>query len=111
MKIIQTNAIETIVSAVNKYVKFIAPTYGPAGKSVLIAPNEFNVKAVDDGYAISNEYEIEDEFENAVIMYIKKGVEKTNSKVGDGTCTTGLLVGAVINGVVGDINDPFNDKQ
>lgn len=111
MKIIQTNAIETIVSAVNKYVKFIAPTYGPAGKSVLIAPNEFNVKAVDDGYAISNEYEIEDEFENAVIMYIKKGVEKTNSKVGDGTCTTGLLVGAIVNGVVGDINDPFNDKQ
>ena len=112
MKIIQPNAIETIVSAVNKYVKFIAPTYGPAGTSVLIAPDEFNIKAPDDGYAITSEYEIEtDEFENAVIMYIKKGVEKANSKVGDGTCTTGLLVGAIVNGVVGDINDPFNDKK
>lgn len=91
-----------------KYADLILPTYGPAGKKVLIATNEFNLKAADDGHAASAEFELENEFENAVIMYIREATAKTNSRVGDGTTTAVVLTNAIVNQVIPKEDDPFS---
>lgn len=111
MKIIQSDAKKTIVSAVKKYADMIVPTYGPAGKSVLIATNEFSIKAADDGHAASVDIELENEFENAVVMYIREATEKTNSRVGDGTTTAVILTKAILDQVMMDETNPFETKQ
>lgn len=108
MKIVQSNTKQTILNAVEKYSALILPTYGPAGKKVLIATNEFNLKAADDGHAASAEFEIENEFENAVIMYIREATAKTNSRVGDGTTTAVVLTSAIIKEVIPKEDDPFS---
>ena len=107
MKITLSESRKTIKSAVDKYAGIIVPTYGPAGKKVLIATNEFNLKAADDGHAVSAEFELENEFENAVVGYIREATEKTNSRVGDGTTTAVILTQAIVQRVMGDISDPF----
>lgn len=92
MKITTSKPEKIILSAVKKYVEFIAPTYGPAGKKVLIIQNEFTQEAVDDGKRSSQAFEIEDELQNAVIQYIKE----TTQKGKDGTTTAGLIMGNII---------------
>lgn len=95
MRIINTDPKRVIISAVNKYLSYIAPTYGPAGKEILIA-DDFSVKAVDDGKIASQEFELENEFENSVVKYIKEVTEKTENRVGDGTTTSGILMGSIV---------------
>ncbi len=101
MKITHTNPLSTISRAVDKYLDLITPTYGPAGKKVLIAHNEYAMKAVDDGFEASKEFELENEFENAVVQYIKEATRKTNERAGDGTTTAGILMGAIFKETLG----------
>lgn len=111
MKISQTDTKKTILSALSKYAKLITPTYGPAGKKVLIATNSFSVKAADDGHTVSNEIEFENEFENGVVQYIKETTDKTNSRVGDGTTTSVILTEAIVKEAMGDLSNPFLDTN
>jgi len=94
MKIIHNNPKEVIMNAVDKYLDFIAPTYGPAGKTILIGSD--GVKAVDDGKIASEHFEVEDDFEQAVIEYIKDTTQKTNERIQDGTTTSAILMSALI---------------
>ncbi len=96
MKLTTNSPQKVILSAVRQYVDFLAPTYGPTGKKILIVENEMNHKAVDDGRMSSQAFEIRDEFENAVVKYIKETTEKTYQRVKDGTTTSALLMGAII---------------
>src|SRR3990167_3902307 len=112
MKIVQSNTKQTIINAVDKYAGLITPTYGPAGKKVLIATNEYSLKAADDGHAVSVEIELENEFENAVVMYIREATEKTNSRVGDGTTTAVVLTKSILDAVMtDDPGDPLTAKS
>lgn len=101
MKICKSKPEATILSAVKKYVEWIAPTYGPAGKKILIVQNELNHEAVDDGKRATQNFEIEDEFENAVITHIK-GV---NEKCKDGNTTAGLIAGNIVIEAFKDLNN------
>lgn len=107
MKLTITNPQKTILSAVKKYVEFIAPTYGPAGKKILIIQNEFSHEAVDDGKRSSQAFELEDELENAVIQYIKE----TTQKGKDGTTTAGLIMSNIVTESFKDINDELKDTD
>ncbi len=111
MKLTQSKPLPVIASAVKKYLEFISPTYGPAGKKVLISLGEFNTKAIDDGHEASKEFELENELENGVISYIKEATDKTNSRVGDGTTTAVILTAAIVNEVMKDFDDPFKDQN
>jgi len=102
MKITQTRPLNTIRRAIDNYLELISSTYGPAGKKVLIAHSEFNIKAVDDGFEASKEFELDDEFQNAVVMYIKEATKKTNERAGDGTTTAGILMGSIFKETIGD---------
>lgn len=110
MKLIKHDPLKLIVGVTKKYVDFLAPTYGPAGKKVLIAENEFSIKAVDDGHEAAKAFEMEAELENAVASYIKEATEKTNSRVGDGTTTAALITGSIVEQVLTDLDDPLKDK-
>ncbi len=101
MKLIHTHPEKTILSVVKKYVEYIAPTYGPAGKKILIINSEFSHEAVDDGKRASQAFEIENEFENAVAQYIKE----TTQKGIDGTTTAGLIMGNIVLEVFKDLDD------
>src|SRR3990167_10297286 len=105
MKLTSSNPERIILAAVKKYVEFIAPTYGPAGKKILIVHNDFNHEAVDDGKRSSQAFELEDELENAVIQYIKE----TTQKGKDGTTTAGLIMGNIILEAFKDVGDELKD--
>ncbi len=110
MKIVQHNTKETIKSAVKSYVDFLSPTYGPAGKKVLIATG-YSHQAVDDGHMASKEFELENEFQNAVVQYIKETTAKTNDRVGDGTTTSAVLMGALVEKIMALSEDEFLGKN
>lgn len=101
MKLTTSNPERIVLSAIKKYLEFIAPTYGPAGKKTLIVHNEFNIEAVDDGKRSVQAFELEDELENAVIQYIKETTEKGK----DGTTTAGLIMGNIILEAFRDLDD------
>src|SRR3990167_12588 len=111
MKITNSKPLSTIINAVNKYADFIAPTYGPAGQKTLISLSEFSVRAVDDGHESSKDFELENEFENAVVTYVKEATEKTNNRVGDGTTTAVILTRAIVKEVTKDSQDVFSNKN
>lgn len=101
MKLTSSQPKKVIRRAVDKYIQYMAPTYGPAGKSVLVKDGN-NIRLLDDGHLASQKFEILDELENAVISYIKEVTNKTNSRVGDGTTTSAIIMGAVVDKVFGE---------
>lgn len=107
MKITNSNPQKTILSAVKKYVDFIKPTYGPAGKKILIVKSEFDHEAVDDGKRASLAFEIENELENAVIQHI----QETTQKGKDGTTTAGLTMGAIVAEAFKDLDGELKDTD
>lgn len=111
MKIIAPQPVYKILSAVNQYVDFLGATYGPAGKSILIALDDFNVKAIDDGKVVSQDFELPDETENGVIKYIKEATAKTDQRVGDGTTTSALIMGAIVREVFGAFDPNFGIRN
>lgn len=98
MKIVNKD-VGVVSYVVRNFVDLLAKTYGPAGKSVLIQDG-MDIRAVDDGKQVAKHYELHDEFENAVIGYIREATEKTDSRVGDGTTTSAILMGAIVDEVV-----------
>lgn len=107
MNLIKHNPQELIKKTVEKYVSFLAPTYGPAGKQIIIAESDFNLKAVDDGHLASSSFEMEDELPQAIVRYIREASAKTNERVGDGTTTAALIMGSLI---AQTLPDETNDK-
>lgn len=111
MKINQTDTIHTIHKAVNRYLDFISPTYGPAGKKVLVMNSEYDIQAIDDGQKGSEAFEIDNELENAVVAYQKETAKKMNSDLGDGRATCVLISCAIVNEILKDIDSPYFDKD
>lgn len=108
MNLIKHNPQELIKKTVEKYVSFLAPTYGPAGKQIIITENEFNLKAVDDGHMASQAFEMEDELPQAIVRYIREASAKTNERVGDGTTTAALIMGSIVSQTFSDIGDEYS---
>ena len=108
MKKITTSRPEaTILSAVTKYEEFVAPTYGPAGKRILIVRSEFNHEAVDDGRRSSEAFELDDELENGVIQYVKE----TTQKGKDGTTTAAIVMSSLVKQSFEGHDDMFARKN
>ena len=85
-----------IVYATNCLTDFVKPTFGPASNRIIIQQGR-NLSILDDGVTTANEFELEDEFENAVVRVIKEVARKTNDRVGDGTTGSLIILQALIN--------------
>lgn len=106
----QSSAENIILRTVEKYRNFLAPTYGPAGKQILIADSDFSVKAVDDGKMASSAFNMTGElgeFAQAVVNYIHETTAKTEERVGDGTTTSALIMAEIVKQAFGDIQDKY----
>ena len=95
IKKIYREATDVVLSATDKYYNYVAPTYGPVGKSVLLDEG-YSLRAVDDGKIASQSFELEDECENAIIKYIRQAANKTDDRVGDGTTTAAVITTALV---------------
>lgn len=91
-----TGESSIVTTAVNKLVDFVKPTLGPKIRHILV-DSGYKVEQMDDGVSIAQEFELEDEFENAVISFVKEASKKTDDLAGDGTTTTMVILQALLN--------------
>lgn len=95
MKIARNHYSGGVKEIVREFVDFLSPTYGPAGRKVLIQDG-YNITSADDGKTAAQHYELDNEIDNAVVMYVKEAMNKTDSRVGDGTTTSAIILGALV---------------
>src|SRR3990167_3364670 len=95
MKLVKNQYSLGIRRIVREFVEALSPTYGPAGRKVLIQDN-YNIISADDGKTVANHYEIQDEIDNAIVMYVREDMNKTDSRVGDGTTPSAIILNAIV---------------
>src|SRR3990167_10979385 len=95
MKLVRNQYALGIRRIVKEFVEALSPTYGPAGRKVLIQDN-YNLISADDGKTVANHYELQDEIDNAIVMYVREAMVKTDSRVGDGTTTSAIILNAIV---------------
>ena len=83
--------VDTVTSAVKV-------TIGPRGKNVVLDKGFGSPTITNDGVTIAKEISLKDRFENMGAEIVKEVATKTNEVAGDGTTTSVVLAGALIDG-------------
>lgn len=93
-----TDTPNDVLAAVDALVDFVKPTLGPKIRHILV---DFGYKTelMDDGVSIAEEFEMDNEFQDAVATYVKEASKKTDDVAGDGTTTTMVLLQALLRGL------------
>lgn len=104
MKTYTTLPKEVILSALEKLEAYVKPTYGPAGKGILVDDGMYP-KMLDDGFLSIDEFELPDPLENAVIKFVKAASFQANKRAGDGTTTATLLMIVMVRTALNSTND------
>ena len=84
------------LAGVEKLVKVVKVTLGPAGKNVIIEKAFGNPMVTRDGVSVAKEIELEDPFENMGAKLVREVASKTNDVAGDGTTTATVLAEAIL---------------
>ncbi len=97
-KLIQfsSSARKSIQSGVNIVVKAVQTSYGPAGRTSIIAQSYGGPTITNDGVTIAKAVELEG-LEQMGVSLVQQAASKTNDIAGDGTSSTAILSGALIN--------------
>ncbi len=97
-KLIQfsSNARKSIQTGVNTVVKAVQTSYGPAGRTSIIAQSYGGPTITNDGVTIAKAIELEG-LEQMGVSLIQQAANKTNDIAGDATSSTVILSGAIIN--------------
>ena len=95
-----------ILKGVNKVVDIVKLTLGPEGKNALL-PRTYNrgPRVTNDGVTVSENILLKDPHERLAAEAFKEGSKKTNELVGDGTTTTAVIGGHLINKIFKDLGD------
>jgi chaperonin GroEL len=99
-------ARKKVLNGVNKVYDAIKLTLGPEGRNALL-PRTFNrgPRITNDGVTIAElAKQLPDPHERLAAEAYVEGSKKTNETVGDGTTTTGVLAGVLINQVFNELN-------
>ena len=91
-----TEARKAIQRGVNIVVDAVTTSYGPAGRTSVIGQSYGAPIIADDGVTIAKAIELEG-IEQTGVALIQQAASKTNDNAGDGTTTTTILAGALIN--------------
>jgi chaperonin GroEL len=83
------------IDTVNDAVKI---TIGPRGRNVVLDKGYGGPTITNDGVTIAKEITLKDKFENMGAEIVKEVATKTNEVAGDGTTTSVILAGALIEG-------------
>jgi len=89
---------EVVLSATDKLVNLVKPTYGPASGKVIIDKLTHKI-VVDDGVQVARDLELSDPAENAVLRVIREIATKTSKRAGDGTCGALIMYQAILHEV------------
>lgn len=96
--IIGSKAREAILAGVNAIYEPVRRTLGPEPrKALLYRTYNRGSRIVDDGYTVAEVQEPKNIHVRLVATAVKEGCKRTNEKVGDGTATTGVILGALYN--------------
>lgn len=98
------DARKKVLSGVKKLYDAARLTLGPEGKNALL-PRTFNrgPRNTNDGVTILENIKLQDEHERLVADFFKEGSKKTNELVGDGTTTTAVIGGFLVEQLVSQI--------
>src|SRR3990167_5395540 len=106
-KVIQgVEARKAILQGVNVVYNALRATLGPSGKNALLS-RTFNrgPRNTNDGYMISECILPKNPHVRLAADFFKEGSKKTNELVGDGTTTTAVLCGHIINKILKQLPD------
>lgn len=98
-------ARKKILSGVNKVFDIVKLTLGPEGRNAILT-RTFNrgPRFTNDGVTISENVRLKDEYEALAADAFKEGSKRTNELVGDGTTTTAVIAGNLINQLFNEIS-------
>lgn len=112
-------AREKTKSGINKIVDAIAVTLGPLGRNVIIARADvidygvrsYPLHITKDGVTVARSFELEDTFEKVGVVAVKEATSKTVYECGDGTTTTAVLLRAIYNEGLKQIESGANPME
>ena len=91
-----TDARKAIQTGVNAVVNAVKTSYGPVGRTTIIAQSYGSPVVTNDGVTIAKAIELEG-LEQMGVALVQQAANKTNERAGDGTTLTTVLTGAMIN--------------
>ena len=90
-------ARRALANGVQTVADIVSVTLGPAGRNVVLEKKFGAPQSIRDGVTIVKEItELEDPFESAGAALLKEAATKTNDIAGDGTTTSTVLAGAIV---------------
>lgn len=86
-----------LVEGINLAVDAAAETIGPAGRQVIIQQTYGSPVITKDGITVLKSIEVEDPTVNIGVTLVTDASAAANEKAGDGSTTTAILTGAIVN--------------
>ena len=86
-----------LVEGINLAVDAAAETIGPAGRQVVIQQTYGSPVITKDGITVLKAIEVEDPVVNMGVTLVTDASAAANEKAGDGSTTTAILTGAIVN--------------
>jgi len=86
-----------LVSGINKVADAVRVTLGPKGRNVVLERNYGAPEIVNDGVTIAREITLADPEENVGAKLVQEVASKSDSKAGDGTTTSTIMVQSLVN--------------
>ncbi len=103
--LLNNDARNKILKGVNVIFEPLKLALGPqSGRALLYRTYGRGPRMTEDGHTIAQNIEPKDEYEKLVAETFKEGIAKTNEKAGDGTTTTGVISGRIINDVLKNLS-------
>src|SRR3990167_5770241 len=101
-------AREKILRGVNAIYFPLCIALGPeAGRALMYRTYGRGPRITEDGHTIAQVIEPKDEFEKLIADAFKEAITQTNARAGDGTTTTAVIAGKLVN----DIFSKFSDTS
>lgn len=89
------NARNEIMSGIDKVVRSVGGTIGPAGQLVVI-DSPYGARISKDGVSVANAIQLTSEKENVGVKLLRQACQRTVESCGDGTSSTTLLAGGIL---------------
>ncbi len=87
---------QTLKKGIDVLVDAVKVTLGPKGHPVALDKRFGAPTVIDDGVTIARDIELPNPLENMGVQLVKEAASKTNDACGDGTTTSVILAGAII---------------
>lgn len=88
---------KALVQGINKVANAVRVTLGPKGRNVVLERNYGAPEIVNDGVTIAREISLKDPEENVGAKLVQEVASKSDSKAGDGTTTSTIMIQALVN--------------